>query len=135
MYHFTSTVLLTSKSICKAVLHVPFHICACIHIEKDRQLSIALDWPMYIGNWWVIIHSLHGAATTYASSRHVQYGVTYWLHTARQVEFTNLESLNMTLWFAWILEYSFRGQFTICTWTNFWFGGIYTIKRWCLNCW
>jgi len=22
----------------------------------------------------------------------------------------------------------------ICAWINFWFGGIHTIKRWCLNC-
>jgi len=67
---YIETVLLTSKSICKAVFPVPFHTCACIHIEKDRQLGMTLDWPRSNGNWWVI-HCFHGVATTYAILRHV----------------------------------------------------------------
>ena len=100
-------------------------------LKRDRQLSVALDWPRRIGNWWVI-HSLYD--TTYAILRHVQYGVTYWLHTARLGEFTHWESLNMTLWFAWIWSIQLEEKFMICAWINFWFGGIHTIKRWCLNC-
>jgi len=37
-------------------------------------------------------------------------------HLSRLGEFTHWESLNMALWFAWILEYSFGGKFTICAW-------------------
>jgi len=40
---YIKTVLLTSKSLCKAIFPVTFHTYACIHIEKDRQLTVALD--------------------------------------------------------------------------------------------
>ena len=82
-----------------------------------------IDRPWCSRKWWVI-HSSRDAATNYAIFRRVQYGVMYWLNTARLDEFTYWKYLKMRF----ACKCAVGGYFILFCMNKYWFGGIDEIE-------